>query len=154
MQQQEIKSIQIELDIKINASVERVWTALTGEINNWWHKDFYASPKSTRFNIEPYLSGRLFESAPDGSAISWGNVIAINIGNSIDFAGYLTPAFGGPAVTMLHIELKDENNSTLLKVTDATFGKLFNNSEETISKGWKYLFEEGLKKYLESPILV
>ena len=79
----------------------------------------------------------------------WYNVLNINPKYSIKFVGNLAPQFGGPATTFLHLSLKEDGEKTILTVTDTLFGALQTGTEVQLEQGWKLLFEEGLKTYLE-----
>ncbi len=79
----------------------------------------------------------------------WYNVLNINPKNSIQFVGNLAPEFGGPATTFLKLSLKEDGDNTILTVTDTLFGALQSGTDTQLEQGWKLLFEEGLKTYLE-----
>lgn len=51
--------INVELQVSIEASREKVWGAITKEINSWWRKDFYANPNTKSFHLEPHLGGKM-----------------------------------------------------------------------------------------------
>ena len=53
-----------------------------------------------------------------------GCVIGLAPGRSIVLQGLLSPAFGGPAHTLLEIRLETSGNNTLLKLSDTIFGKV------------------------------
>ncbi len=52
---------QVELEIEIAASPEKVWKALMEDTTFWWPKNFYTGPKAKGFHIEPRLGGRAYE---------------------------------------------------------------------------------------------
>jgi len=58
---------QVEIQVTINAPQQRVWQALLYETPQWWRKDFFTSPKTKAFVIEPRVGGRAYEDYGDGN---------------------------------------------------------------------------------------
>jgi hypothetical protein len=74
-------------------------------------------------------------------------VIALNAPNSITMSGFIAPPFGGPATSLLNISFSARDRSaTVMEVTDSTFGCL---EEATTLEGWRQLFEDGFKAWIE-----
>jgi hypothetical protein len=74
-------------------------------------------------------------------------VIALNAPNSITMSGFIAPPFGGPATSLLNVSFSAKAKSaTVMEVTDATFGCL---EEATTLEGWRLLFEDGFKSWVE-----
>jgi DNA-binding transcriptional ArsR family regulator/uncharacterized protein YndB with AHSA1/START domain len=140
----------LELEIPIEAPRDKVWRMLTEEVHQWWPRDFYASanPKAMRF--ETKLGGRLYEESEDGGGVIWYTVIAVTPGVSVDLAGHLTSAFGGPAQTLLRLALREQGESTVLELSDAVVGNVGDRTAATLEEGWRALFETGLKQFTES----
>jgi hypothetical protein len=93
------------------------------------------------------LGGKMYEDLGKGAGFVWYTVTGIDPLNKINLVGYMTPAFGGPATTMLELSLEEKGKNTVLHVRDATLGPISNSEEK--EAGWKMLFEEGLKEYVE-----
>ncbi len=147
----QVGAMRIELEIPINAPPERVWAALIDEIGVWWPKDFYATAEPGPITLEARAGGRLFERGRGGSELLWFTVIAIDPGKSLDLVGSLTPAYGGPATTMLHLELEPNGDgATLFKVSDDIFGRIGDNLQ-SIKDGWRIIFHDNLKPFVERP---
>ncbi len=144
-----VSSIQIEMEFDIVAPLSRVWSALVNETNRWWPRDYYANPESKAFFLEPRLGGRMYEDAGNGTGVLWYSVIAIDPPRSLDLSGNLIPAFGGPASSLLRLQLKENDDATTLHLTDALIGRLSPHAEKEISEGWKVLFRDGLKRFVE-----
>ena len=141
---------QTGLTLEIDAPRERVWRALTEEIGQWWLPDFYAGGEATKAVIlEPRVGGRLYEDWGDGGGLLWYTVIALQPPRSIDLAGHLTPAFGGPAKTYLKLELEEAGGKTRLVVSDAVLGRTSEGAVEQMRSGWQMLFGDGLKAHVE-----
>jgi uncharacterized protein YndB with AHSA1/START domain len=140
----------IELEVLVKAPRVRVWQALVDEIGRWWPRDFYAGSDPKGFVLEARLGGRMYEDWGDGAGLLWYNVIAIDPPRSLDLAGHLTPAFGGPAKTYLRLTLDDEGESTRLRILDSIFGRVTPASVEQVQAGWETLFTQGFKAFVEA----
>lgn len=105
--------------------------------------------ESSIIELEAHAGGRLVERL-DGRELLWYTVIAIDIGRSIDFAGYCTAKYGGPATTMLCVEVSSASDRvSRLQVSDSLFGLVTEDTVRCVSDGWKQLFNDGLKRYVE-----
>jgi len=144
----QVSSTQVELKIDIKASKQRVWQAITEEIGTWWRKDFYVY-ENAKLVFEAYPGGRLYEDAGEKGGGVWYTVLNISPPNQLQLVGHLAPQYGGPATTILQLTLEEANGSTTLHVSDALFGRLSNETQSQVSEGWRLLFEEGLKPYVE-----
>ena len=140
---------QVELEIAIKAKPARVWEALVQETSRWWLKDFYTSPATKGFVIEPRLGGHAYEDCGDGAGQIWYTVVGIQPPHSIMLLGLLTPAFGGPAQTILQLTLKATGRGTTLHLSDTIFGRVGDEKMTQTREGWTMLFDGGLKTYVE-----
>lgn len=140
----------VTMEIPIAAPAARVWTALTTEVGLWWPHDFLVAAEPQRMQFEPRLGGRLFEEGTLGGGVVWYTVYGIAPGVSIDLAGNLSPAFGGPAQSLLHLSLREKGATTILALTDAVVGNVGPRSEASLGDGWRAIFERGLKAFLEA----
>lgn len=142
--------VEVELEIPIKAKPGKVWKALVSETSSWWHKDFYTSPAAKGFIIEPKLGGRVYEDWGDGSGQIWYSVVGVDPQRSLSLQGHLTSAFGGPAHTLLRIELEAVGATTVLRVSDTIFGRVTDEKLAQTREGWKMLFDGGLRAHVES----
>jgi len=143
-----LSSTVVAIELSINASVEKVWNALTEETANWWTKDFYTSPKTKRFVIEAKLGGLMYEDAGNNEGLVWAIIIGVNAPESILLKGHLSPSFGGPAVSFLEINLAANANGTTFKLTDSIMGDISDQLRTSLKEGWEKVFN-GLKSYCE-----
>jgi len=139
----------IELEFTYSADVKRVWKALFSETSKWWPAEFYNVPSPKGFHIEAKLGGRMYEDWGNGAGLVWGNVIGVDPGKSVDLIGYLTPAFGGPAMAMLKFTFKKSGKKTTLQVSDTSFGQITDAKLESTREGWMWLFDKSMRKFLE-----
>ena len=147
-EQHQATSVQVELEVRINADKTTVWNALINDVGSWWRKDFHAYEHST-IQLEPRAGGRLFETSATGAEGIWYNVIALIPEKVLDMAGHLMPQFGGPATTLLRVSLQEDGDTTVVKISDSIFGRLGDAVLNNVTEGWRLLFEEGLKPYIE-----
>ena len=142
---------QVAVDVPIAAGRARVWKALTKEMGKWWRRDFFVNSEAKSFTMEPRVGGRVFEDWGEGAGVLWFTVVALDPGKSLDLVGYLTPAFGGPATSMVRFVIDDDpdGHGVVVRVTDSTIGKESPGCEASKQDGWKQLVGEGLRPYLE-----
>ncbi len=143
-------TITIQLEIPIEANINLVWKCLLEEAGVWWRKDFYTSAKTQNFIIEPFVGGRMYEDYGDGNGLLWANVMVLDAPNNVELKGHLSPSFGGPAMTFMKLALEEREGGTTLTLTDTTFGNVSENSKDQLTAGWKMLYEDTFKKYVES----
>jgi DNA-binding transcriptional ArsR family regulator len=152
MDKQEARVTNVELEIGIDAPAAKVWRALCDDTTLWWRKDFYAAPGTKRMLLEAKLGGRLYEDAGDGAGLVWYTVTGLVPRRSLDLVGHLSAAFGGPAVSMLHLELDEhghgDKRKTTLRLSDAILGPPADPKEKR--DGWLALFSDGLKRHVEA----
>lgn len=146
----EARWVVIEHSAQIAAPPARVWRAFTEEIGSWWREGFYALPNAKGIRLEPVVGGRMYEHADDGSAVVWFSVIAVQPGRSIDLAGHISVAFGGPTVAMLRFDVTADGESTVVKVAESRIGAVDDQAAASAKKGWTALLDGGLKPHCES----
>jgi DNA-binding transcriptional ArsR family regulator len=142
-------AVQIDLEIAIKAKPQRVWQALVEETSRWWLKDFYSRPEAKGFIIEPRLGGHAYEDCGESGGQVWYTVVGLEPHKSLSLLGHLIPAFGGPAMTMLQLRLVAKGKGTTLQLSDAILGKVGEGKLTQTRDGWRMLFEDGLRAYVE-----
>lgn len=143
--------IQVEIEVTIKAPRQRVWLALLHESPAWWRKDFFTSPKTTAFIIEPKVGGRAYEDYGDGNGAIWFTVNLLDAPNRLQWTGQMGGSFPGPAISIVEINLipSADGTATILKLRDQLIGKVNEKSVEDMTMGWKMLMDEGLRGYVE-----
>ena len=124
-----------------------VWRALVDRTEAWWPRDFYTGP-AKGFHIEARIGGRVFEDWGDGAGVIWYHVFGMKPEVSLDLQGAMGVPFG-PAMTLLHLELAVHDSGTLLQVSDSTLGRGGGRDEKL--EGWRQVFGDGLKTFVEQP---
>ncbi len=138
----------VSMEIPIAASRERVWEALSAQVSAWWPQDFLVA--ADRMQFDARLGGRLFEEGADGSGAIWYTVYGITPGASVDLVGQLSPAYGGPAQSLLRLVLRDQGHFTVLELTDAVIGNVSASTGASLSVGWSAVFDAGLRLFVEA----
>ena len=144
-----LSATKVAVEVTINSPLERVWKIITEQTGAWWREDFYTSPKTKNFVIDNKIGGKMYEDFGNGEGLVWADVIGIDAPNVIEFRGNLSPAFGGPAISFLKIELSAVDGATKVSLTDDIFGKIGENAKASMTEGWDLLLGHGLKPYAE-----
>jgi DNA-binding transcriptional ArsR family regulator len=139
----------VELEIEIAAPRKRVWNALVKETTFWWPKNFYTWPKTKGFHMEPKLGGRVYEDWGNGNGLVWAVIHGVRAPEYLDMHGVMSPPYG-PAHTILRLDLEEKGASTLLKLSDSTIGKVGACGDAGKEAGWKELYADNFKRYVES----
>ncbi len=148
MEQSQI--IRIQMEISINASIENTWSSLINDIGLWWRKDFYTSPKTKDFILEPRPGGKMYEDYGNNEGLVWAEVIILDSPNILELKSHLSPEYGGPAFSFLRLALESTDSGTTLTLSDTGIGKMSDEAKKQTEAGWKSLFEVGFKSYVES----
>lgn len=140
----------IQFEVPIRAHLRSVWKGLVDETTQWWAKDFYTNQRTKGFYIEPKVGGRMFEDFGENEGLLWAEVIGVDSPNSIQMKGLLTPDFGGPAISFVKLSLKQQGSETLLNVSDALFGAVNEGTAKQVEAGWRMIYEQAFKGYMEN----
>lgn len=145
--EKQTRTLQIELEFRIQANKEAVWDALINDIGIWWRKDFCAT--GGNIVLEPRLGGKMYEDAGDGSGLVWYTVEALTPKKSLLMSGVLGHEWGGPARTLLSLKLEEDGDNTKLKIVDSYIGHVNEKAAGSFSEGWTAIFGEAFKPYVE-----
>ena len=143
-------SFQIEQEVVIHAARERVFKALTEEINGWWA--FRLGTGHSRFTFEPKINGLFYEDWGNGQGVLWGTVVYIKKDEEIRLNGLL--GMYGAVNSSYIYKLEDKGNSTLVKLSHQAVGLLEPQWEEAHQHGWNELLGKLLKNYVENGLSV
>ena len=62
----DVRCVQYDFSISINASRQRVWKGLTEQVGDWWLPDFHMLGPDSLVRLEPRAGGRLYEHSDAG----------------------------------------------------------------------------------------
>jgi hypothetical protein len=138
--------VDVALEWPVDVPPQRLWRALFEQAESWWPAEHRAVGGNAKMHFEPKLGARLSEQSESGGGIIWYEVIAIDPMRSVDLLGHLAARYGGPASSMLHIEIApgESEGSAILKLTDSVFGRVGPNLRASLSSGWQAIVGEGL----------
>lgn len=141
-----------ELEVEIAAPRESVWTAIFDDVQSWWLPDFHILGTESTIQFERAPGGRgLIEELPDGTSLQWYTVQMILPREfKVYLAGHIAPDWGGPATSMLQLEVEEIETGCRLRVTDARHGNVDEKQVESSQGGWQQLFGDGLKIFVEN----
>jgi hypothetical protein len=71
---------------------------------------------------------------------------------SVDLSGFLATRYGGPATSLLHLELVpgSADATTILKLTDSVFGRIGPDMRTSLGEGWQAIIGDGLVRDLDT----
>ena len=141
----------IELEIAIDAPRSKVWKALIEEINQWWLADFRVAGPDSKVSFDPTPGGKgLIEITPDGGGLQW---FATQMYMPADFkiyvVGNVAPEWGGPTTSNLKLSLVETESGCKLQIHEARHGNVDEKQAQCAADGWKQLFTDGLKAFVE-----
>lgn len=145
------RTVEYELEIRIDAPASRVWQALTEETNAWWLPDFHVAAPGSTVTLDAAPGGHLIERTPDDGGILWYTVHACVPGKSMTLIGPLSVDCG-PATTMLTLKLVENDEHCVLSVSDALFGHVSDDLVRSLQGGWATLLGDGLKAHVEATV--
>ncbi|MEM9596010.1 MAG: SRPBCC domain-containing protein, partial [Acidobacteriota bacterium] len=117
----------LKVAIRIAATPEAVWQALTTDLAKWWPRSFYCGSSSrpdasATILLEPWPGGRMWEDWGNGEGLLWGTVQTVVIGQRLDFVGHTAPAWGGPSTLCGSYTLEADGDGTRVQLDEASFG--------------------------------
>jgi hypothetical protein len=142
--------VTVDLEIPIRAARERVWAGLTREPGAWWPVEHRVLGAKSRLLLEVRPGGRLYEEDSSGGGLLWYTVLAVVPLDSLTLVGHLAPPWGGPATSLLRLELETRGAHTVLRVKDSIFGLVDAAFGASTHEGWRSILEAGLARHLEN----
>ena len=79
--------------VTVNASPERAFAVFTDGIATWWPRAQHVGPTPADAVIEPFVGGRCYARAGDGTQTDWGRVLDWDPPRRVRLAWLLTPAW-------------------------------------------------------------
>jgi uncharacterized protein YndB with AHSA1/START domain len=145
-------TMDLAIDLEIDATPLRVFNAITNGVANWWGRDYFESVEdAVDIVLEPRLGGRFFEhwsldpKSHDGALL--GTVVAFKHAKLLRLRG--TFGMGDTLVQgLVEYELLAKGHGTMLKFTHQAFGKITDETKKRYSTSWNVLLGS-LKVYLE-----
>ena len=129
---------EIRLELEIDASPARVWTALTDGIGEWWPAEFYSGGEDGHrtTSLDPSPGGLMKEIWEGGGGLVWGTVVAVEPEKKLQIQGTTFPDWGGPNVWFGTWSLEAIDGGTRLGFTESAIGK---SAASQKLAGWEFL---------------
>ncbi len=143
-----ITEFRIAQDVVIDAPREKVWEALTSEIDRWWSKRLHHTVGESTLSLEPRLGGSFIERWGDHEGALWGTVIFIKKPEMLRLSGPLG-MIEAPVMSVYSYELQDHGDGTLLNLLHHACGPIKPQWHAGYSAGWTELLGSHLKAYVE-----
>jgi DNA-binding transcriptional ArsR family regulator len=148
----ELGTLEVELEITIDAPPERVWKALVDDIGLWWRKDFI-DPSTVAFVLEQRPGGRVYEDWGERRGRLWYTVVSLEPPAKLLLSGdfFAINCGGSSGTSLVTIILEPvRGERTLFKLTDSVFGRLAPGMAEDLTQGWQLLIRDALKPFAEA----
>lgn len=141
---------EIVMEVEIDGTPERVWQALTKNIDTWWPAEFYSGGKAGKrsFYLETRPGGGMGEVWDEGGGVLWASVIGVHPNISLQVTGTAFPAWGGPSQWLGSWELSGNGKRTKLKFIENSIGRVSDDYMADKDKGWRFLWQ-ALKAHVE-----
>jgi uncharacterized protein YndB with AHSA1/START domain len=139
-------AVDVTLEWRLPVPAARVWSALFTAPDAWWPATHRAI-EGSKLTFDERLGGQLREEVPGKEALAWYTIYAMNRERSLDLTGTLATRYGGPATSLLHLELEDTGKSCIVKLMDSVFGRLGPQFQTSVTEGWTAIIGQGLVPY-------
>jgi len=150
MIQTDVSVANILVEVTVEAPRERVFEALVDETAGWWHADYYTRPGLGSFHIERKLGGMMYEDWGSGEGQIWAKVSGLKAPEYIQLAGDTDKDWGGPSRGIMTIRLEADGEQTRVRFENSNFGRISEETRNSLEVGWKQLLGDCLKPYAES----
>jgi DNA-binding transcriptional ArsR family regulator/uncharacterized protein YndB with AHSA1/START domain len=142
-----LRSMEIEHEVTIQASPERVFDGLTSDIGKWWTHSFDDAPEAIL--LEPRVGGRFHEVWGDQEGALYATVTGLRRPTLLRLAGPFGMTRPVSAVIAFELEPLDDGRATRLRLSHRALGDLDEETHRQYDTGWRTLLEVQLKAYLE-----
>lgn len=144
-----LRSMQVEQEVNINASAERVFAALTHDVSAWWGAPYLLTASPQAIILEPQVGGRLYEESGSGDGALWATVTSIKKNEHLVLTGPIGMSGALHSVVTFSLEPKNEGEATLLKLSHQAIGQLGDDTQSNYDAGWQDLLGARLKAFVE-----
>lgn len=144
-----LRRMEVEQEISINASAERVFEVLTGDISAWWGAPHLLTASPQAIILEPRVGGRFYEQSGSGDGALWATVTTIKKNEYLELTGPMGMSGMLHGVITFSLEPKNGGEATLLKLSHQAIGQLDDDTQSNYNAGWQDLLGVRLKAFLE-----
>ena len=139
------RKIELASKMRIKATPERVWRAITDEQTEWYPYN-YGGDRLKRIVCEPGVGGRMYEDWGGGAGVLYNTITYWDPPRVLGTRGFLQPA-----ITLEQwMTLEADGDETVLTSSTVTFGPITDEMAEGIrTHGDMSRFEDSLRAWVE-----
>lgn len=141
----EFRLVKVEMELRIRASKEKLFAALTDEYDAWWPRR-YKEDSTCTFDARP--GGSIVENFKNGGGAVTGTVMYVDAPHKLIATGPSALCRGFEAYNVQSIE-DDGEGGSILKRSMELWGNVSEEMEKSFRDGGRQLLEDALKGYLE-----
>jgi DNA-binding transcriptional ArsR family regulator/uncharacterized protein YndB with AHSA1/START domain len=145
MEQNADRIAKIEMEQRFDAPIEKVFAALTTELDNWWAFRF---KNESKVIVEPWVGGRIYEDWGDGNGALYGNIVYLDPPYKVASRG--PGGINGNFSNFNWDILERDGEGTKRKVSLRMWGEVPDEMEKMFTEGSKAIMEKLLKDYVET----
>jgi len=137
----------IELEVNLPATADRVFRALTDEIDSWWS---YRIVADSRMELEPRVGGRFLENFKDGGGALYALVIFLKPGEEIHLSGSMGLSQEGANHLIQFAVHPLSAESARLRFSHRFSGQIDTLTVDTFKRSWVELLTQHLPAFIQS----
>lgn len=143
----EVRAVQIEQEVTIAAPPARVYDALTKEVSAWWGLPHMYAEDARDIILEPRVGGRFFEDWGNGEGALYAIVTIARRPERLRMSGSM--GMRGAVAGVIEVTLTPKGAGTVVRLSHRVVGEVTEETESGYRDGWRGLFAERLKAYVE-----
>jgi DNA-binding transcriptional ArsR family regulator/uncharacterized protein YndB with AHSA1/START domain len=143
----EVSKIRIEQAIDIAAPRDKVFKALTHHVSSWWGTPYLQNEAAKDIQLEPVLSGRLYEVWSETEGAEWARVTSIKENEHLELTGRL--AMHGAVQCVVYFNLQGDGDKTTVNFSHHAIGDIDTQTADMFSAGWDDLLNTRLRLFIE-----
>ncbi len=141
------RQVRIEMEMHIAAAPERVFSALTEELGNWWPHRYKEGSKVTS---DAEIGGKIQEHFANGGGALYGTYVYVDKPNRLMSSG---PSSMHKGVQSFNSEtMTADGDGTIYKRELTIWGDVSDDMEKMFREGSRAMMEQALRGYLEQGI--
>ena len=137
----------IKLQVALQAPVDKVYQALTRDLNKWWS---YRISVDSFMVLEPQVGGRFFEEFNGGGGVLYASVTYLKQDKEIRLNGSMGLTDLASSSTIRLVLQAQQPDATLLLLSHHFLGRVNVITADTFRKRWEELLKQNLKSFVES----
>lgn len=141
------ETLRVEMDVPINAPMERVWELITTRLNDWMHGGEDGTGGKLDLTLEAWPGGRLWRDLGEKGGHLWAFVQVVKPPYLLELYG---PMFTStPTLSHVTFRLVEDGEHTRLKFSHRASGPIPADMASGVTQGWQMTLEGNLKTLCE-----